>query len=184
MKSHPRSRLSQRRKALPLSVAHAVGPVHVTPVTSHESQFASHESQPPFRHRSSRVTRHCLNQALAKHNRKPPQSTENNHRRPQSIASFCRDFRESRSPAPAVTTHHARISTYFTPTAHSLIGATAIRNLRNSQHKKMTPNSNQLFFGRSAREQYCFDPSPFAAIIVPLTHCELSGSAPSGLREP
>jgi hypothetical protein len=32
------------------------------------------------------------NQSLAKQNRKPSQAIENNHQRPQSIASFCRVF--------------------------------------------------------------------------------------------
>jgi hypothetical protein len=33
----------------------------------------------------SLVTHHWLNQSLAKHNRKPMQLIENNHRRPESI---------------------------------------------------------------------------------------------------
>jgi hypothetical protein len=33
------------------------------------------------------------NQSLAKHNRKSPQTTQNNHQQPKSIASFCRVFR-------------------------------------------------------------------------------------------
>src|SRR5271170_3603179 len=37
-------------------------------------------------------------QSLAKHNRKPPQLTENNHQQPKSIASFCRVFRDSAAP--------------------------------------------------------------------------------------
>src|SRR5277367_758225 len=38
------------------------------------------------------------NQSLAKHNRKPPQLTENNHQHPKSIASFCRVLDEFTVP--------------------------------------------------------------------------------------
>ena len=48
-------------------------------------------------HHSSLITRHCLIQSLAKHNRKPTQLTENNRQRSKSIASFCRVFRNSRA---------------------------------------------------------------------------------------
>jgi len=47
--------------------------------------------RPASRH-SSLATHHCLNQSLAKHNRKPSRLIENNHQRPKSIASFCRVF--------------------------------------------------------------------------------------------
>lgn len=42
----------------------------------------------PASNHSSLVTQHCLNQSLAKHNRKPSQLIENNHHEPKSIASF------------------------------------------------------------------------------------------------
>jgi len=43
-------------------------------------------------HCSSLITRYCLIQSLAKHNRKPSQVIENKQQRPRSIASFCRVF--------------------------------------------------------------------------------------------
>ena len=164
MKSHSQSRLSHRRKARPLTVAHAVGSVHLTPTTSHESH---RQPRTAAAVRSSLITRHCLNQSLAKQNRKAPQSTENKHHRPQSIASFCRDFRESRSPAPAITTHHVHIITDSAPTTRFLIYTTAIRNDRNSQKTNNGAQSDRQYFEPSARAQYCFGPSAFAAIIVP-----------------
>jgi len=45
------------------------------------------------------------NQSLAKHNRKPLQLTENNHQRPKSIASFCRNLS---APPPHPTNHDSR----------------------------------------------------------------------------
>jgi hypothetical protein len=46
----------------------------------------------PASNHSSLSTHHCLNQLLARHNRKPSQLIDNNHHRPKSIASFSRVF--------------------------------------------------------------------------------------------
>jgi len=54
------------------------------------SRITGHAAR--FTHRASRFTRHCPNQSLAKHNRKPTQMTENKQQRSKSIASFCRAF--------------------------------------------------------------------------------------------
>jgi hypothetical protein len=184
MKSHAQSRQSHRRQARPLTVAQAGGALRAARTTGRGSQSVNRESQLSFPHRSSPVTRHCPLQSQAKHNRKSSQSTEKKHHQPKSIASFCRLTPELRSPAPAITARHVRLATYATPITHFLIDTAAIRNLRNSQKRNNRVNSNRQHSVPSACEQNCFDPSPFAAIIVPLTHCELSRSAPSGLRKP
>jgi hypothetical protein len=49
------------------------------------------------------------NQSLAKHNRKPLQLAENKHRRPKSIASFCRFL----APAPHLADHYSRIAPFL-----------------------------------------------------------------------
>ena len=46
----------------------------------------------PAANHSSFVTQRCLNQSLAKHNRKPMQVVENKQQRSKSIASSCRVF--------------------------------------------------------------------------------------------
>src|SRR5579863_3568432 len=55
--------------------------------------------------KGSSATPPSPNQSLAKHNRKPTQLTENNHQRPKSIASFCRNLS---APPPHPTNHDSR----------------------------------------------------------------------------
>jgi len=45
-------------------------------------------------------------QSLAKHNRKPVQLAENKHQRPESIASFCRNFAPGAPPHQSLLTTH------------------------------------------------------------------------------
>jgi hypothetical protein len=191
MRPHPQSRISRQRPT----------PLPTVPSVSRSRgnlACALVRAAPRTALRPNPLTSPRSNQSLAKPNRKPPQTTENKHQRPKSIASFCRDScdqpslrpraklagSESRSPASAITTHYLRITTHQPPITHFLI---AVRRLEKSAtHRKQTmaPDSNQLFFELLAREQYCFGPQAFAAIIVPLASREPSSSTHRGLRKP
>src|SRR6202007_155793 len=54
-------------------------------------------------------------QSLAKQNRKPTQTRENNHQRPRSIASFCRLFGVHARPKICSTQHHRERHASQTP---------------------------------------------------------------------
>jgi len=66
----------------------------------------------PASYPPSLVAHHCLNQSLAKHNRKPSQVVENKHQRPKSIASFCRVL----ACATRLTNHDSRSEQFLTAT--------------------------------------------------------------------
>jgi hypothetical protein len=61
----------------------------------------------PASNHSSLVTHLCLNQSLAKDNRKPSQIIENNQQQPESIASFCRVFLDYAGRRPTLSRHPA-----------------------------------------------------------------------------
>jgi hypothetical protein len=84
MKTHTQTRRGQHRPLRPPRSPR----VRILLRAVHAWRLASHAQ--PFSHHTSLPARHSQNQSLAKHNRKPPQISENKHQRPKSIASFCR----------------------------------------------------------------------------------------------
>jgi hypothetical protein len=107
MKPYPKSRNSRRHSALLPPIREFLRAVHGSLIAALGRSL---------------ITRHCPNQSLAKHNRKPLQVVENNQQRSKSIASFCRVF-HPRSARRANTTR-------------VLIDATAFRNVEPSERQK------------------------------------------------
>jgi hypothetical protein len=96
----------------------------------------------PASHHPSLVTHHCLNQSLAKHNRKSSQIIENNRQRPKSIASFCRVFLDCTCRGPSVSHHpDERVRMFKVPTRSPLSLSNRKLALLESSltHRKQTP---------------------------------------------
>jgi hypothetical protein len=79
MKSQLKSRKPRRHPAPLLTAPH-------TPSAVHGSRIANNGQ--PFSNHSSLITRHCLIQSLAKHNRKPLQMIEKNISNPNQSLVF------------------------------------------------------------------------------------------------